>query len=55
MDTKKYQFELLNNDLPNMCSATEEEPGCSKLDKCDYVDFCTSCATEDLCGLDYTG
>lgn len=55
MDTKKYQFELLNNDLPNMCSATEEEPGGCVNDVCKLVDFCTSCANSDDCGVDYSG
>lgn len=54
MDTKKYQFELLNNDLPNMCSATEEAPGCGT-DTCDYVDFCSGCGEGDNCKVDYSG
>jgi hypothetical protein len=54
MDTKKYQFELLNNDLQNMCSATAEEPPCGT-DICDYVDFCSACPVQDCCGVDYTG
>lgn len=54
MDTKKYQFELLNNDLPNMCSATVEEPPCGT-DICDLVDFCSACTIEDTCAVDYTG
>ena len=55
MDTKKYQFELLNNDLPNICSATEEEPGCTSSDNCKYVDFCSGCEGGDTCGVDYSG